>query len=66
MIILRRKLTADRSDGGGGYLGFARTSWYGTSDIQITQTKRTFGYIQISHTKRTSARRRYITGRGLR
>lgn len=41
MIILMCKLTADRADGGGGYLGFARTSWYGTSDIQISQTKRT-------------------------
>ena len=66
VIILRRKLTADRADGGGGYLGFARTSWYGTTHIQITHTKRTFGYIQISQTKRTSARRRYITGRGSR
>ena len=54
MIILMCKLTADRADGGGGYLGFARTSWYGTSDIQITHTKRTFGYIQIGQTKRTS------------
>lgn len=52
MIILRRKLTADRADGGGGYLGFAHTSWYGTSDIQITHTKRTFGYIQISAIKK--------------
>ena len=45
MIILRRKLTADRADGGGGYLGFARTSWYGTSDIQIPQTKRLYTHI---------------------
>jgi len=41
VIILMCKLTADRADGGGGYLGFAHTSWYGTSDIQISQTKRT-------------------------
>lgn len=36
MIILRRKVELIRSDRGGGYLGFARTSWYGTSDIQIS------------------------------
>ena len=52
MIILMCKLTADRADGWEGYLGFARTSWYGTSDIQIGQTKRTFGYIQISAIKK--------------
>ena len=57
MIILMCKLTADRADGWEGYLGFARTSWYGTSDIQITHTKRTFGYIQIGQTKRTSTQR---------
>ena len=52
MIILRCKVELIRSGRGGGYLGFARTSWYGTTHIQIT------------HTKRTSARRRYITGMG--
>ena len=48
MIILMCKLTADRADGGGGYLGFARTSWYGTTHIQITQTKRVCAYTQVS------------------
>ena len=52
MIFLRCKLTADRADGWEGYLGFARTSWYGTTHIQITHTKRTFGYIQISAIKK--------------
>ena len=54
MTFLMCKVELIRSDGGGGYLGFARTSWCGTSDIQITHTKRTFGYIQIGQTKRTS------------
>jgi len=43
MIFLMCKFGSSRSDRDGweGYLGFARTSWYGTSDIQITHTKRT-------------------------
>ena len=54
MIILMCKFGLSRSGRCGSYLGFARTSWYGTTHIQITKKKR------------TSARRRYITGSGLR
>ena len=49
--ILRRKSGSIGSDGREGYVGFARTSWYGTTHIQITHTKRVWGYLGIDVSK---------------